>query len=246
MPLPKIEVPQYELIMPSTGKSVKYRPFLVREEKILLLAMESEDESQMISAVQDIIKNCIYGDINVNTMPMFDVEYVFLQLRAKSKGEDIDLTFECGDCKYMIPVKINLNDIKVQNIEGNNRKISLTDDIGIILKYPSLAVQKILDTNKDMGEVETVFKTIISCVESIWDKETVYSSKDHSEKELADFIESLPDNSFTKLQKFFDTMPVLKHDINLKCSAKIGKGKNKTSCNWSETKTLEGMGSFFG
>jgi hypothetical protein len=245
MPLPKIEVPKYELTIPSSGELVKYRPFLVREEKILLLAMESEDDGQMIDAVQDIIKNCLYDEVDVSNMPMFDIEFVFLQLRAKSKGEEIDLSFECEKCKTSIPIKINLNDVKVQRQEGNEKKISLTDDVGIILKYPSINLQKIIEGNTEMGEVETVFKTIISCVESIWDKETVYSSKDHTPEELTDFIESLPDNSFTKLQKFFDTMPVLKHDVKIKCNARVGKGKNKTSCGWSETKTLEGMGSFF-
>jgi len=246
MPLPRIEVPKYELIMPSSGDTVKYRPFLVREEKILLLAMESEDETQMINAVQDIIKNCLYGDINVASMPMFDIEFVFLQLRSKSKGEQVELTFECEKCKHSIPVKINLNDIKVVHTEGNNNKVSLTDDVGIVLKYPSIEIQKLLEISEDISEVETVFKTIISCVDSIWDKDTVYSSKDHSEQELTDFLESLPDNCFVKLQKFFDTLPVLKHDIKLKCPAKIGKGKHMKSCGWSETKTLEGMGSFFG
>ena len=244
MPLPKIEVPQYELTMPSSGELVKYRPFLVREEKILLLAMESEDEGQMIDAVQDIIRNCLYGEVDVETMPMFDVEFVFLQLRSKSKGEEVDLTFECEKCKSSIPVKINLNDVKVQEKENHSKKISLTDDIGVVLKYPSISLQKVIQ-DTDESEVTTIFKTIISCIDHIWDKETVYSSKDHSSEELAEFIESLPDSSFTKLQQFFDTLPSLKHDVNIKCHARVGKGKNKTSCGWSKTKTLEGMGSFF-
>jgi hypothetical protein len=199
----------------------------------------------MIDAIQNIIKNCIYGDIDVNTMPMFDVEYVFLQLRAKSKGEEIDLSFECEKCKKSIPIKINLNDVKVQQDEKHSKKISLTDDIGVVLKYPSMALQKIIK-NTDESEVTTIFQMIVSCIDHIWDKESVYSSKDHSSEELSEFIESLPDNSFTKLQQFFDTLPVIKHDVHIKCHAKVGKGKNKTSCGWSETKILEGMGSFFG
>ena len=244
MPLPKIEVPKYELTMPSSGEPVKYRPFLVKEEKILLLAMESEDEGEMIDAIQNIIKNCLYNEVDVAAMPMFDMEFIFLQLRAKSKGEEIDLNFECEKCKNSIPLKINLNDVKVQRQENHTNKINLTDDVGVMLKYPSISLQKII-ASSDISEVETVFKTIISCVDYIWDKETVYSSKDHTPEELTDFIESLPDNSFTKLQQFFDTLPVLKHDVKIKCNARVGKGKQKTSCGWSETKTLEGMGSFF-
>ena len=244
MPLPKIEVPKYELTMPSSGEPVKYRPFLVKEEKILLLAMESEDEGEMIDAIQNIIKNCLYNEVDVAAMPMFDMEFIFLQLRAKSKGEEIDLNFECEKCKNSIPLKINLNDVKVQQNEKHSKKISLTDDIGVVLKYPSMALQKVIK-DTDASEVTTIFETIISCIDHIWDKETVYSSKDHSSEELAEFIESLPDNAFTKLQQFFDTLPVLKHDVKIKCNARVGKGKQKTSCGWSETKTLEGMGSFF-
>ena len=239
MPLPKIEVPKYELTIPSSKKNVKYRPFLVREEKILLLAMEADDDKQMMGAIQDIIKACVYEDLNIKQMPIFDIEYIFLQLRAKSKGETVDLTFECGKCKTPIPITIDLSSIKVTMPKENTPKIQLTDDVGVMMKYPSLAIQQIIDA--EGNEIENIFATIESCIDSIWDKENVYAAKDHTKEELKNFIESLPEHSFEKMQQFFATLPVLKHEINLTCTA--GKGKKK--CDWKENKTLEGLGSFF-
>jgi|TARA_B100000809_G_C15027926_1_gene490865 hypothetical protein len=240
MPLPKIEVPKYELTIPSSRKNVKYRPFLVREEKILLLAMEADDDKQMMGAIQDIIKECVYEDLNVKQMPIFDIEYIFLQLRAKSKGETVDLSFDCGKCKTPIAVTIDLSTIEVTIPEDNNPKIQLTDEVGVIMRYPSLEVQSIIDSGDN--EIENIFSTIESCVESIWDKENVYAAKDHTKEELKDFIESLPENAFEKMQQFFNTLPVLKHEIILDCTA-TGKGKKK--CGWKDNKTLEGLGSFF-
>ena len=244
MTLPRIAVPKYTLIIPSSGKQVSYRPFLVKEEKILLIAMESDDETQMTTAIQDIIGNCVYDDLDVKSMPMFDIEYIFLQLRAKSKGEIVDLSFDCGKCKKPITVQIDLTKIETTKTKGHNIKIPLADDVGVIMKYPSMEIQNII--NKEKSDVENVFSTITSCIDSIWDKESVYASKDHTQQEINDFLESLPDDSFTKIQKFFDTVPVLKHEFELKCTSKNGKGKKATICSWKETKTLEGLGSFFG
>ena len=243
MTLPRIAVPKYTLIIPSSGKEISYRPFLVKEEKILLIAMESGEEKEMIGAVQNIIENCVYDDLDVKNMPMFDIEYIFLQLRAKSKGEIIDLSFDCDKCKKPIIVQIDLTKIETTRTEGHDIKIPLSDDVGVIMKYPSMEIQNII--NKEKSDVENVFSTITSCIDSIWDKESVYASKDHTKEELNDFLESLPDDSFTKIQKFFDTVPVLKHEFELKCTSKNGKGKKATICGWKETKTLEGLGSFF-
>jgi len=243
MGLPVIAVPKYQLTIPSSGKQVSYRPFLVKEEKILLIAMESDDEFQMTSAIQDIIGNCVYDDLDVKSMPMFDIEYIFLQLRAKSKGEVVDLSFECDKCKKPITAQVDLTKIEITRTEGHDTKIPLSDDVGVIMKYPSIGLQNII--NKESTDVENVFSTIIFCIESIWDKESVYASKDHTKEELDNFLESLPDDSFTKIQKFFDTVPVLKHELELKCTSKNGKGKKATICGWKETKTLEGLGSFF-
>ena len=244
MTLPRIAVPKYTLIIPSSGKEISYRPFLVKEEKILLIAMESGEEKEMIGAVQNIIENCVYDDLDVKNMPMFDIEYIFLQLRAKSKGEIIDLSFDCGKCEKPITIQIDLTKIETTRTEGHDTKIPLSDDVGIIMKYPSMEIQNII--NEEKSDVENVFSTIISCIGSIWDKESVYATKDHTQQEINDFLESLPDDSFTKIQKFFDTVPVLKHEFELKCISKNGKGKKATICGWKETKTLEGLGSFFG
>ena len=243
MTLPRVAVPKYTLIIPSSGKEISYRPFLVKEEKILLIAMESGEEKDMMGAIQDIIENCVYDDFDVKNMPMFDIEYIFLQLRAKSKGEIVDLSFDCGKCKKPITAQIDLTKIETTRTEGHDIKIPLSDDIGVIMKYPSMELQNII--NKEKSDVENVFSTITSCIDSIWDKESVYATKDHTKEELNDFLESLPDDSFTKIQKFFDTVPVLKHEFVLKCTSKNGKGKKASICGWEETKTLEGLASFF-
>ena len=243
MALPTIAVPKYTLKIPSSGREVSYRPFLVKEEKILLIAMESEDEKQMSTAIKEIIKNCILEEVDVKTMPMFDIEYIFLQLRAKSKGEIIDLSFECGKCKKPIATKVDLSKIGITRTEGHTNKIQLSDDVGIIMNYPSMEIQNIV--KGDGTEVENIFNTIIFCIDSIWDKESVFSTKDHTKQEIETFVESLPDTSFTKIQNFFDTVPVLKHDVEIKCTSKNGKSKNASICGWKETKTLEGLGSFF-
>jgi len=244
MALPTIAVPKYQLKIPSSGKEVNYRPFLVKEEKILLIAMESDKEEEMTTAIKNIIENCIYEDLDVKNMPMFDIEYIFLQLRSKSKGEMADMAFECGKCKQPINVQVDLSKIEITRTEGHDVKIPLTDDVGVIMKYPSMEIQKIV--NKDKSDVENIFTTISFCIESIWDKETVYATKDHTKEELNEFLESLPDGAFSKIQKFFDTVPILKHDIELKCTSKNGKSKNASICGWKDTKTLEGLGSFFG
>ena len=141
MGLPTIAVPKYKLIIPSSGKEVNYRPFLVKEEKILLIAMESDDETQMTGAIQDIIGNCVYDDLDVKSMPMFDIEYIFLQLRAKSKGEVVDLSFECEKCKKPITAQVDLTKIEITRTEGHDTKIQLSDDVGVIMKYPSIEIQ---------------------------------------------------------------------------------------------------------
>ena len=243
MALPTIAVPKYKLTIPSTEKEVSFRPFLVKEEKILLIAMESEKEEEMTTAIKEIIQNCIYEELDIENMPMFDVEYIFLKLRSKSKGEIADLTFECGKCGAKIPVQVDLSKIEVTRTEGHDTKIPLSDDVGIIMKYPTMAVQK--QINQDGSQVENIFTTVSFCIDSIWDKEQVYSTKDHTAEELNEFLESLPDDSFTKIQKFFDTVPVLKHKMEVKCLEKNGKAKKASMCGWKATKTLEGLGSFF-
>ena len=243
MALPTIAVPEYTLILPSTGKELKYRPFLVKEEKILLIAMESEEEKDIINAIKNIINNCVFSKLNVDDMPMFDLEYIFLQLRGKSKGEKIDLKYECPKCNKNIPVSINIDDIKVIKNKDNNLKIKFNDNLGVKMKYPSLQLQNDLSSMKEekSGETETIFRSIVKSIDYIYDNENTYPAKDHTEKELSDFIESLTDNYFQKMSKFFETVPVLKHEFEIKCSSK----KKDKSCGYKEKKTLEGLNNFF-
>jgi hypothetical protein len=245
MGLPSITVPQYSLILPSTGKEYKYRPFLVKEEKILLIAMESEDEKQIINATIDIIKNCVVGDINIDDLPMFDIEYIFLQLRGKAKGEVLELKYTCPKCNGQIPIAINIEDIKVNKKDDHTNKIALDDTLGIVMKYPNIEIQrKLVDVQKDKSSVEGLFETIIHCIDYIYDAESTYPAKDHTQKELVDFLESLNDKQFQDITKFFETAPTLKHEIDLHCKNKA-KGKDSKVCNYKEKVMLEGLNSFF-
>jgi hypothetical protein len=247
MGLPTIAVPEYTLTIPSSKKEVKYRPFLVKEEKILLLAMESEKTEEIIDATKKIIENCVYGDVDVNEMPTFDIEYIFLQLRAKAKGEILDLKYKCPKCELEIPIGINIDDIEVRETKEHTKDIKLTEELGVMMKYPNLSLQtKIAQTSNNKPEIEGLFKTIVACIDYIYDKETTYPSKDHTEKEMNDFLESLTDTQFQKLSKFFETSPALRHDVNLHCKNKVkGKGKEKKECGYKEKITLEGLNSFF-
>jgi hypothetical protein len=250
MGLPTIAVPEYTLIIPSSGKEVKYRPFLVKEEKILLLAMESEKTEEIITATKTIITNCVYSDIDVETMPTFDVEYIFLQLRGKAKGEVIDLQYKCPKCELEILVDINIDDIVIKRNEKHTKDIKLTEELGVMMKYPNLSLQtKIAQSSEGKPEIEGLFETMTACIDYIYDKESTYPSKDHTEKEMTDFLESLTDIQFQKLSKFFETSPALRHEIELNCKNKTklskGKGKEKKECGYKEKITLEGLNSFF-
>ena len=247
MGLPKIAVPEYSLILPSTGKEYKYRPFLVKEEKLLLIAMESEDQQQIIDATITIIKSCIVGDLNIDDLPMFDIEYIFLQLRGKAKGEVIDLNYKCPKCNGQIPISINIETIEIEKKDGHNTKVELTDNLGMVMKYPNIAIQKkLVDIQEESTNIEGMFDTIIHCIDYIYDAESTYPAKDHTTKELTEFLESLNDTQFQKVSKFFETAPSLKHDIELHCKNKTkGKETKGKVCNYKEKVTLEGLASFF-
>ena len=240
MGLPKIAIPEYSLTLPSNGKKIRYRPFLVKEEKLLLIAMESKDDQQIITATRNVLKNCVFDDIDIDNMPTFDMEYIFLWLRGRAKGEVVELKYTCPDCTNPLNVDINLEDVKVQTFEEHTNKIQVNDDIGIVLKYPNIAMQTKID-NSDDNEIETLFKSIRLCIDYIYDSEAMYSSKDHTDKELQEFIESFTDAQFQKVKSFFDTMPKLQHKINLHCTFK----KKKTVCGYTEEMVLEGLQSFF-
>ena len=217
MALPKLNVPTYELVVPSTDEKIKYRPFLVKEEKILLIAMESGETKDMLQAVKDIVDECTFNKLKLGDIPMFDVEYIFLNIRAKSVGEVSKLKVLCqDDGKTYANVEVDLNEVQVQVEEGHTNKIELTDEMGVIMKYPtidSFNANGITDIT-----TENMLEVIAACIAQIYDKkgEEVYDSKDSTQKELIEFVEQLNTKQFQDMQKFFDTMPALKHTITVK------------------------------
>jgi hypothetical protein len=217
MALPKLTTPTYELEIPSTDEKIKYRPFLVKEEKILMMALESKKSADIVQAVQDIVAECTFNKVNISSMPMFDVEYIFLQIRSKSVGEVSKLKIlSPDDGKTYADVELNLNEVKVQVGDDHTNKIELGNDMGIIMKYPtidSFSKTGIQDINAD-----NMLEVIGGCIMQIYEKngEKVYDPKDQTTKELTDFIEQLNTKQFRDVQKFFDTMPKLKHEIMVK------------------------------
>ena len=217
MALPKLTTPTYELEIPSTDEKIKYRPFLVKEEKILMMAMESKSTADITQAVKDIVKECTFDKVNIDNMPMFDVEYIFLQIRAKSVGEVSKLKLLCPDDeKTYAEVELDLNEVKVQVGDEHTNKIELNDGMGVIMKYPTL------ESFKDNGikdiNASNMLEVIGSCILQIYEKkgEKTYDPKDQTKKELTDFIEQLTTKQFKEVQDFFDTMPKLKHTIKIK------------------------------
>ena len=217
MALPKLTTPTYELEVPSTDEKVQFRPFLVKEEKILLIAMESGKPGDIIEAVKQIVNQCTFDKLDLNNIPMFDVEYIFLQIRAKSVGEVSKLRLLCpDDKKTQVEVEVNLDDIKVHVDEGHNNKIELDNKMGMVMTYPSI------DTFKNSGiteiKADNMIDVISTCILQIYedDGEKVYETKDQTKKELGEFLEQLQTIHFRKVQAFFETMPKLKHTIKVK------------------------------
>jgi hypothetical protein len=238
MPLPKISTPTYELELPSTEQTIKYRPFLVREEKLLVLALETEDTKQITNAIKTVIKNCIETKaIKVESLPTFDIEYLFLNIRGKSVGEEIEVNIICPDDEETsVPVKINLDDIQVQKNEGHTNKIKIDDKIMMEMKYPSLEqfIKSNFDFNSD-SQMEQSFDLISSCIDKIYTEDEVWVASDVTKKELTDFLEQMNSSQFKEIEKFFETMPKLSHKV---------KVKNPNTKIESEV-TLEGLSSFF-
>ena len=236
MALPKLTTPTYELEVPSTDEKIKYRPFLVREEKILLIALESGANKDIIGAVKEIVSECTFGKVDLGVLPMFDVEYIFLNIRAKSVGEISTLRLLCpDDGETYANVDVNLSDVQVHVDEDHNNKIELTDEMGIIMTYPNI------DSYTDSGITDitaaNMLDVIGTCILQIYDKkgEEVFEAKDQTKKELTEFIEQLNTKQFQDVQKFFDTMPKLKHEIEIENP----KTKVKTKV------ALQGLNDFF-
>ena len=233
MALPKLNSSRYETIVPSTGQTIEYRPYLVKEEKILMIALESSDQQQVMRAVKDVIKACVLEDIDMEKLAIFDIESLFLNLRAKSVGEIVSLNSKCSECETVNPYRINLSDIKPPEV-NTNRMVELTDTISVKFNYPKAAD---LEKFKE-GELETVdgaFKLIKSCIDGIYDDDKVYPAKDETDKSLTEFLDGLNNVQFGALTEFFENLPVLKHTIEFNC----------VKCDKKNEIELRGLQSFF-
>lgn len=238
MPLPKISTPTYELELPSTGQSIEYRPFLVREEKLLVIALETEDSKQITNAIKNVIKNCILTkNVKVETLPTFDIEYLFLNIRGKSVGEEVDVNIICPDDEQTtVQVKINIDDIKVQKNPDHSKQIKVDNTLAIEMKYPSL--DQFIKSNFDFtndNNMEQSFDLVASCVEKIYTEEEIWTSADVTKKEIVDFLEQMNSSQFKNIEKFFETMPKLSHEIKVK----------NPNTKVESTVILEGLSSFF-
>ena len=241
MALPKLNVPVYEAILPSTEKVIKYRPFLVKEEKILLTAMEAGDEAAMIPAVKQIINNCVEGNLDVDKLPTFDIEFLFLRLRAKSVGEKVTLGLKpwgCpknnGElCENSTQVDIDLEEVKVIKNDKHSNKIMLDDKIGIKLSYPDMSKLGKLDK---IDTPESGMEIVKDCIDMVFTEEETFDKSSFTDKEIDEFIDSLNTQQFTLIKDFFDTMPMLKHTVKYKCE----------TCGEDKETTVQGLNSFFG
>lgn len=244
MALPKISFPIFEITLPLSKKTIKYRPFLVKEEKLLLIAQEANDETTIINTIKQIVTNCCLDKIDVNKMPILDLEFFFLNLRARSVGEIIELQYKCNNnitddsgnvkkCNHINPLSINLFDIKPEISAEHSNKIDLGNDLGIVMTYPNFHI--ITNNTKGPG-IEIIMSIIANCVEYIYDKDDIYYAKDVNKKEIEEFIESLSRDQFAKIQHFFETIPKLNKTVEFVCK----------KCGYTENIVVEGLQSFFG
>jgi hypothetical protein len=237
MALPKMNAPLYNVTIPSTKKEVKFRPFLVKEEKSLLLAQQSEDPKVMINTLKSIIENCIVDNVDIDKLAIFDYEYLFTQIRSKSVGEIVELLFLCDTCdddKAKAQVNLDISKFQVEFPEGHNNKIELFDDVGIMMKNPSLDILDKLEKVKE-GDINSIFDVVADCMESVYTTEEVFNTKDQTKQEVIDFLENLTQEQFKKIENFFLTMPKLRQKVEYDCPV----------CNKHHVKTMEGLESFF-
>jgi len=238
MPLPTIATPTYELELPSTGKKVKYRPFLVKEEKLLVLALETENTKDITTAIKTVLKNCIQTrGVKVENLPTFDIEYLFLNIRGKSVGEEVDVNLIAPDDGVTeVPVTINIDDIKIQKDKKHNNKVKLDESLIMEMKYPSL--DQFIKSNFDFSEetsMDQSFDLIASCIDKIYNEEEVWSTSDCTKKEVKDFLEQMNSMQFKEIENFFESMPKLSHSVTFT--------NPKTQV--ESTVVLEGLSSFF-
>jgi len=243
--LPKLDVPIYETKLISNDQVVRFRPFLVKEQKLFLMAAESEEPKDTINAIKQVLRNCILDDIDVDSMATFDIEYLFLQLRARSIGEVVNLRFNCNNnvtdekgeekkCGHLVKIDINVLEINPTRDQEHTNKIQITDKVGVVLKYPTF---NSIDSNEiDSQDMQQVLNVIVSCIDYVYDEEQVYYAKDTKKEELVEFIENMKQGDLEKLSSFFTTLPKLKKEVHFHCD----------KCGYEEDIILEGVQSFFG
>ena len=236
MSLPKLNAPTYELKIPSTGKMISYRPYLVKEEKILMLAMESNDDRQMIRAIKDVISACTSDAADTSNITMFDMEYIFTQLRSKSVGESVQVSMNCSECNTSNEIQINLEDVSVKSDESITDTIELTDTIGVRMKYPSVDAVLSSRIDSESNNVDKIFSLLVECVDSIYSGEEIFDAASQSREELNGFIESLNAEQFASIRKFVENIPATVLDVTFKCS----------NCEHKNETSLRGLANFFG
>ena len=246
MALPVLNAPTHELTLTSTGKTIKFRPFLIKEEKILLMALESNDEDEMMRAMKQIISNCIIDDIDIEKLPLFDLQYLFLQLRVQSVGEIVTLRFQHTngknskgeECSHIQNVDIDISKIKPESIEGHDKKIQVTDDIGVVMSYPKMDLyQKLAEIEQDQNPnmINAIIDIFIDSIEMIYQSDEVFYAEEHTKEEMHEFLNSLNSGQFNKIRDFFQTMPYLRHEFEYTCD----------KCGCSENVNLAGVEDFF-
>lgn len=234
MALPELNTSRYKVDIPSTGQTVTYRPYLVKEEKVLMMAMESGDNKVIMQATIDIIKSCVYDDIDIDSLAMFDIETLFLALRSKSVGEKVDLNVKCEECGEGNEVQVDFDDINTPVVSHDNKQMMLTEDVGVVLKYPSVKeIEKLTDVGDE--SIDSAMKMIAACIDSIFDADNVYPASEETPKALNDFVESLNNEQFIKLSEFFTNIPALNSMIEFDCK----------KCNTPNKQELRGLQSFF-
>jgi hypothetical protein len=241
--LPKLDVPIYTVNLISTGKPIRFRPFLVKEQKLFLMAAESTDGNEMVGVIRQVLRNCVLDEMDIDSLPTFDLEYLFMNLRARSVEEIVDLRYKCNNttkdetgeekkCSGVVEFKLNLLEVEPTKNPNHKNKIQLTENLGIAFKYPTF---EMIQKYEKMNENEVMLKILVDCIDYVYDKESVYYSKDSSREEMEEFIDNLQQKDLEKFKDFFDTMPEIKKDVHFKCP----------KCAYEEDIAIKGMQNFF-
>lgn len=241
--LPKLDIPFYELKLISSNKTVRYRPFLVKEQKLFLMAAESEDPKETVRAIRQVIQNCVLDEIDVDSLPMFDLEWLFLNLRARSVEEVVQLKYKCNNnvkdeaggevrCAGVVEYDLNLLEIQPTINPEHTKKIQITENLGVSMKYPSFSL---IEKYEDKNENEVVMDILVDCIDYVYDKEQIYYAKDSTREELQEFVDNLQQKDLEKIKKFFDTVPELKKELHFDCP----------KCGYKDEIALRGLQNFF-